>query len=283
MSLMKTMNQNRAIIVVGKTDTEKMTKAMTFVSDDPIVVYANEYDITDNYSIPPERGIIIDEVHYKANIELIRKTILEYRGQVVLLSDNQKDVSKKLLSICQLKRATKKTMLEEIKEIAPRSDEPVNFDVDIFSLIREYLRNTDREEVKDMLMVSKPPDIQLLSWIAPNIHPNKLGFVDFYVKRKWSNESFYEMLAYSHDGRMQRKMVMPKRRAYSTIPKICYKLRLRRADAHLLKDLLKDEQFKEYAKTKLDNTECRMLKLGEKKRKKRYAPIIPQGTLEEWL
>ena len=283
MSLMKTMNQNRAIIVVGKTDTEKMTKAMTFVSDDPIVVYANEYDITDNYSIPPERGIIIDEVHYKANIELIRKTILEYRGQGVLLSDNQKDVSKKLLSICQLKRATKKTMLEEIKEIAPRSDEPVNFDVDIFSLIREYLRNTDREEVKDMLMVSKPPDIQLLSWIAPNIHPNKLGFVDFYVKRRWSNEYFYEMLAYSHDGRMQRKMVMPKRRAYSTIPKICYKLRLRRADAHLLKDLLKDEQFKEYAKTKLDNTECRMLKLGEKKRKKRYAPIIPQGTLEEWL
>ena len=283
MSLMKTMNQNRAIIVVGKTDTEKMTKAMTFVSDDPIVVYANEYDITDNYSIPPERGIIIDEVHYKANIELIRKAILEYRGQVVLLSDNQKDVSKKLLSICQLKRATKKTMLEEIKEIAPRSDEPVNFDVDIFSLIREYLRNTDREEVKDMLMVSKPPDIQLLSWIAPNIHPNKLGFVDFYVKRRWSNEYFYEMLAYSHDGRMQRKMVMPKRRAYSTIPKICYKLRLRRADAHLLKDLLKDEQFKEYAKTKLDNTECRMLKLGEKKRKKRYAPIIPQGTLEEWL
>ena len=283
MSLMKTMNQNRAIIVVGKTDTEKMTKAMTFVSDDPIVVYANEYDITDNYSIPPERGIIIEEVHYKANIELIRKTILEYRGQVALLSDNQKDVSKKLLSICQLKRATKKTMLEEIKEIAPRSDEPVNFDVDIFSLIREYLRNTDREEVKDMLMVSKPPDIQLLSWIAPNIHPNKLGFVDFYVKRRWSNEYFYEMLAYSHDGRMQRKMVMPKRRAYSTIPKICYKLRLRRADAHLLKDLLKDEQFKEYAKTKLDNTECRMLKLGEKKRKKRYAPIIPQGTLEEWL
>ena len=47
MSLKKTMNQNRAIIVVGKTDTEKMKKAMTFVSEDPIVVYANEYDITD--------------------------------------------------------------------------------------------------------------------------------------------------------------------------------------------------------------------------------------------
>ena len=114
MSLMKTMNQNRAIIVVGKTDTEKMKKAMSFVSDDPIIQYANEFNIEDNYSIPPERGIIIDEVHYKANVELIRKTILEYRGQVVLLSDNQKDVPKKLMSLCKLKRATKKTLAEEI-------------------------------------------------------------------------------------------------------------------------------------------------------------------------
>ena len=283
MSLMKTMNQNRAIIVVGKTDTEKMKKAMSFVSDDPIIQYANEFNIEDNYSIPPERGIIIDEVHYKANVELIRKTILEYRGQVVLMSDNQKDVPKKLMSLCKLKRATKKTMAEEIKEIAPRSDEPVNYDIDMFPMIKEYLRNPDREEVRDMLMISKPPDIQILSWIAPNVHPNKLSFIDFYVKRRWSNDYFYEMLAYSHNGRMQRKMVMPQRKAYSTLPKICYKLKLRRADAHLLRDLLKDESFREYAKSVLDNTECRMLKLGEKKRKKRYAPIAPQETLEAWL
>lgn len=283
MSLMKTMNQNRAIIVVGKTDTEKMKKAMSFVSDDPIIQYANEFDIEDNYSIPPERGIIVDEVHYKANIDLIRRTILEYRGQVVLVSDNQKGVPKKLMSLCKLKRSTKKTMAEEIREIAPRSDEPVNYDIDIFPMIKEYLRNPDREEVKDMLMISKPPDIQILSWIAPNVHPNKLSFIDFYVKRRWSSDYFYEMLAYSHDGRMQRKMVMPQRKAYSTLPKICYKLKLRRADAHLLKDLLKDESFREYAKTVLDNTECRMLQLGEKKRKKRYAPITPQESLEAWL
>ena len=283
MSLMKTMNQNRAIIVVGKTDTEKMKKAMSFVSDDPIIQYANEFNIEDNYSIPPERGIIIDEVHYKANVELIRKTILEYRGQVVLLSDNQKDVPKKLMSLCKLKRATKKTMAEEIKEIAPRSNEPVNYDIDMFPMIKEYLRNPDREDVRDILMISKPPDIQILSWIAPNVHPNKLSFIDFYVKRRWSNDYFYEMLAYSHNGRMQRKMVMPQRKAYSTLPKICYKLKLRRADAHLLRDLLKDESFREYAKSVLDNTECRMLKLGEKKRKKRYAPIAQQETLEAGL
>jgi len=283
MSLMKTMNQNRAIIVVGKTDTEKMKKAMSFVSDDPIIQYANEFDIEDNYTIPPERGIIIDEVHYKANVELIRKTILEYRGQVVLVSDNQKGVPKKLMSLCKLKRATKKSMAEEIMEISPRSDEPVNYDIDIFPMIKEYLKNPNREEVKEMLMVSKPPDIQILSWIAPNVHPNKLAFIDFYVKRRWSSDYFYEMLAYSHGGRIQRKMVMPQRKAYSTLPKICYKLKIRRADAHLLKDLLKDESFREYAKSVLDNTECRMLQLGEKKRKKRYAPIAPQETLEAWL
>ena len=277
------MNQNRAIIVVGKTDTEKMKKAMSFVSNAPIIQYANEFNLEDNYSIPSERGIIIDEVHYKANVELIRRTILEYRGQVVLISDNQKGVPKKLMSLCQLKRATKKSMAEEIREIAPRSDEAVNYDIDIFPMIKEYLKNPNREEVKDMLMISKPPDIQILSWIAPNVHPNKLSFIDFYVKRRWSNDYFYEMLAYSHGGRMQRKMVMPQRKAYSTLPKICYKLKLRRADAYLLKDLLRDESFREYAKLILDNTECRILQLGEKKRKKRYSPVIPQTELSAWL
>ena len=283
MSLIKTMNQNRAIIVVGKTDTEKMKKAKSFVSDNPIIQYANEFNLEDNYSIPPERGIIIDEVHYKANVELIRRTILEYRGQVVLVSDNQKSVPKKLLSLCKLKRATKKTMADEIREIAPRAEEPVNFDIDIFPLIKEYLKNPNREEVRNMLMISKPPDIQILSWIAPNVHPNKLSFIDFYVKRRWSSDYFYEMLAYSHGGRLQRKMVMPQRKAYSILPKICYKLKLRRADAYLLKDLLNDKSFKEYAKSVLDNTACRMLQLGEKKRKKRYAPITPQESLEAWL
>ena len=280
---MKTMNQNRAIIIVGKTDTEKMQKGMSFVSDIPIIKYANEYDIEDNFSIPSDRGIIIDEVHYKPNIELIRKSILEYRGQVVLLSDNQKDVSKKLLNLCQLKRATKKTISEEIREIAPRAEKPINFDIDVFSLVKEYLKNPNREQVRSMLMISQPPDIQIMTWLTPNIHPNKLSFVDFYVKRKWSNTYFYNMLAYSHGGRLQRRMEMPQRRAYSQVPKICRKLKLRRSQAYLLKDLLKDEKFKEYSKSVLDHTECRILQLGEKKRKARYAPIIPEASLDKWL
>ena len=130
--------------------------------------------------------------------------------------------------------------------------------------------------------ISKPPDVQLLSWLAPNLHPNKLSFVDFHVGRKWSTEYFYDLLAYAHDGRMNRKMQMPKRRAYSQIPKICRKLKLKPSEVHLLKDLLKDEAFKEYAKSKLDNAECRILKLGEKKRKKKTDVIIPQSSLEQW-
>ena len=283
MSLKKKVNQNRAIIIVGRTETEKMTKALTFVSDNPIVQYANEYNIEDNYSIPLEKGIIIDEVHYRPNIELIRKTILEYQGQVVLLSDNQKDVSKKLFNLCQLKRATKKTIADEIREIAPRAQEAVNFDIDTFSMVRQYLKNPDREEVRDMLRISQPPDVQIMTWLATNVHPNKLSFVDSVVKRRWSNEYFYDMLAYSHVGRLQRKMEMPKRKAYSQVPKICRKLKLKKSQSYLLNDLLKDEEFREYAKTKLDNTECRILKLGEKKRRKRYAPVEATPSLEAWL
>ena len=242
---------------------------MSFVSENPIVQYANEYNIEDNHSIPIDRGIIIDEVHYRPNIELVRKTILEYQGQVVLLSDNQKDVSKKLFNLCQLKRATKKTISEDIKELAPRSEDAVNYDIDTFSMVREYLKNPNREEVRDTLSISKPPDVQIMTWLAPNVHPNKLSFVDSVVKRRWSNEYFYDMLAYSHAGRLQRKMEMPKRKAYSQIPKICRKLKLKKSQTYLLRDLLKDDKFREFAKSKLDNTECRILKLGEKKRRKK--------------
>ena len=34
---------------------------------------------------------------------------------------------------------------------------------------------------------------------------------------------------------------------------------------------------------KLDNTECKVLGIGNKKRKKRYAPIKPKQSLGAWL
>ena len=82
----------RPIIIVGKPGTNKLASIKLF--DDPIVQFADEYDIEDNFSIPVDKGIIIQEAHYKPNTELIVATLLQYRGQVVLTSDNQKDVPK---------------------------------------------------------------------------------------------------------------------------------------------------------------------------------------------
>ena len=286
MSLINTIkehNEYKPIIIVGQAVTEKLEKALTFVSDNPIIKYANEYDITDNYSIPIETGIIIREANYKPNTDLVRKTILEYKGQVVLLSDNQKDVPKSIYNLCKLKRATKKVYADYLKEIAPRASSPKKYDIDIYPMVGEYLKNADREEISEMLKNNKPSDTQFLSWLTPNLHPNKLAYIDFAVKRKLSNDYFYEMLAYVHDGRMYRKLVMPTRNSYSVVPKICRKLKLKKSNAHLLKSLLQDGEFLEYAKTKLDNTECKVLGIGNKKRKKRYAPIKPKQSLGAWL
>jgi len=282
MSLINMKNQNRTIIVVGKDGTDKMEKASKLVSSDPIIMYANEYDIEDNHSIPAERGIIIRECNYKPNVEAIRKTILEYKGQVVLTSINQKDVPKKLFGMCKLNRATKKSLLDEIKEIAPRSDEPYNYDVDIFTMVGDYLRNPDREVIMNQLKVSEPADVQFISWLAPNLHPNKLMFLDAKVKRRWSKSYFYEMLAYAHDGRMHRKMTPPQRKAYSSIPKILRKLKMRPFQKYLLKDLLKNDDFKEYCRNTLSTTDLRILKLSKERRTKR-TPVQPVATLSKWL
>ena len=282
MSLLNMQNQNRTIIIVGKDGTDKLQKAMKLVSDNPIIQYANEFDIEDNYSIPADVGIIIRECNYKPNVELIRKTILEYRGQVVLTSLNQKDVPKKLFNLCKLKRG-KKLEVDEIKQLAPRSDEPHNFDTDIFTLVGDYLRNPDRDIIMQSLKISKPSDTQFVSWLAPNIHPNKLMFVDAKVKRRWNPDYFYEMLAYSHDGRMQRKMTPPQRKAYSTIPKILRKLKMRRSQVYLFKDLLKNSDFRDHCRKTLSSSECRTLGLGEKKRRTKTIPVTPTVGLSRWL
>ena len=60
-----TMNRVRAILVIGKTGTGKSTKALTLV-DDPMVLYANDIDF-DVGSFPISNGIIIEDLHYKAD------------------------------------------------------------------------------------------------------------------------------------------------------------------------------------------------------------------------
>lgn len=267
------LKQIRPILLTGKTGTGKSTKAKTFVNE-PIVFYANDIDY-DIGSIPVENGIIIEDVHYKADKSAILHILRTYRGQIVLTSINEKSVPKEIKAMCQIKRAGSKQYLrEEIKNIAPRSEQPFSFEKDTYSLTYDFLKETDRDLVKDLLMFNKPADTQILTWLSENLHPNRLIFVDGVVKRRWNQRYFYEMLAYTHTGNVRGRIQMPKRKAYSRIPYLSRKLGVK--NPKILKQLLKDEDFKEYARSKLTNADCRLLKLGEKKRRKKLDPVVKQ-------
>ena len=70
---LKEMNLKRAIIIVGKTDTEKKEKLLQFVSEGYIFKYANEYDIEDNYSIPIDTVLLLMIVTIKQTLTLFVK------------------------------------------------------------------------------------------------------------------------------------------------------------------------------------------------------------------
>jgi len=274
----------RPIIIVGKPGTNKSIKALNLLRDDPIIQYADEFDIEDNFSIPVDRGIFIQEAHYNPNTEKIVATLLQYKGQVVLTSDNKKDVPKKILNLCELKMASYRQPV--LKWIGPgftskplHATDPLDYNINIFSLIHDYLKNSDREEVLIKLKMNKPYDEQFLSWLVGNIHPNKIAYLDAKVKRRWSQNYFYELLSYAHNGKRARKVEIPSRRRYSKIPAICRRVGLKSNEEYLLKQLLKDGVFAEYVKQKVNNVERRTLKLGEKKRKKIQPK--PKG-LEGW-
>jgi hypothetical protein len=146
----------------------------------------------------------------------------------------------------------------------------------------EYLKQTDRDLVCKLLIYNKPSDTQILTWLAENMHPNKLIFVDGVVKRRWSQRYFYEMLAYAHSGNLVGRLEMPVRRKYSKIPSLSRRLGVKNPD--VLKQLLKDPDIKEWAKKKLNNAECRILKIGEKKRRKKTTPVVVEQTsLEDFI
>ena len=269
------MNKNRAILLTGKTGTGKSTKAKTFV-ENPHITYANNIDL-DVTCFPIENGIIIEDIHYKPDKEAILNILRLYKGQVVITSINEKSVPKEIKSMCKVKRAGSNNFLkEEIQTIAPHSVAPVTYERDTFSLIHEYLKESDRELIRELLLFNKPSDTQIISWLAENMHPNRLIFVDGVVKRRWSQRYFYEMLAYAHQGNMVGRLTMPKRRQYSKIPSLSRRLKVKNPD--VLMQLLQDNEFKEHAKKKLNNSECRLLGIGEKRRRKKTDPVTVQQT-----
>ena len=281
MALTNKNNDNRTILLTGKTGTGKSTKALTFVNN-PVILYANDIDF-DVGSFPAENGIVIEDVHYKPDKSAILHIMRNYRGQVVLTSINQKSVPKEIKDMCKIKRAGSTNFLEQsIKEIAPNSESPFSFERDTYSIANGFLKEKDRDLVAKILLYNKPSDTQILSWLCENMHPNRLIFVDGQVKRRWSQRYFYEMLAYCHLGGFVGQLSMPRRRQYSQLPKLSRRLGVR--NPTLLPLLLKDEAFREQAKKKLNNAECRLLKIGEKKRRKKTTPVvINQSSLEDFM
>ena len=53
------MEIKRPIIVVGQPSLDTEKRALEFLGDEPIIVYTNEYNIVDNFSIPKDVGILI--------------------------------------------------------------------------------------------------------------------------------------------------------------------------------------------------------------------------------
>jgi hypothetical protein len=273
----------RPLIVVGKPGTGKTTKALNFLPPNPIIKYADEYDIDDNFSIPRETGILIEEVHYKPKVDLIVKTLLEYKGKIVLTSVNQKDVDKKIYDKCKLKRAgtTNYALLALQEENACVNAESYigTLEKNIFEMINIYLKSKDRDAVAEMLKFNKPFDEQILAWAMSSLNTEKIAWIDAKVKRKWSSDYFFELLAYAHNG-MPISFSPPRRRAYDKRPSICKKIGMRPDEYEMLTLLKQDPDFEHYMYTKLSSVE--RVKLGVKKGKAKK-PTIANSRLEDYF
>ena len=276
------LNKKRAILITGKPGTGKSTKAKTFC-EDPVIMFANSIDTTDIGSLSKDNGIIIEDVHHKPNKEDILYLLRNYKGQIVLTSINEKSVPSEIKNMCQIKRAGSNNYLrDEVMSLAPRSETPQAAEIDTYSLVRMYLKETDRDKVANALLFNKPSDTQIVSWLAENMHPNRLIFVDGVVKRRWRQDYFYQMLAYAHEGNSFGRVNMPKRNAYSKVPYICRKLGVK--NEKTLRQLLKDPEFSAWAGKKLNNAERRIIGIADKKRRKKTDPVVYDvGTLDQFM
>lgn len=268
-------------LIVGKSMTGKTTRAIKELGGNPIKIYANNVP-NDMHSFPKENGVLIEDVHYKADIDSILELLRVYKGEIILTSLNEKDVPYKIKTKCKLRRQKGSIGRDKIMNIAPNSEEPDDKDKDMYSMMRQYVNNKDRDYVAEMFKYNKPSVSQLMIWLGENVHPNKIAFIDGHVKWRWPSNYIYELVAYGHKGKGY-SVNAPKRGKYTEVDKICRKLGLKNNERYLLKDLLKDESVREFAKTKLSHQQWRLLGYGEKKNRvnKKYKKDYTK-TLEDF-
>ena len=275
------MNNKRAIVITGQHGCGKSTMARKLLPD-AIVIYANEMNIKDVNSLPLD-GIIIEDIHYKPMEEEIINVLYRYRGEIILTCLKKKLIPNRITPMVNIKRAGNKNYIREtINDIAPRSAEPESFERDTFALVMDYLKSSDRDNIVGLLKFNRPPDTQIIAWLSESIHPNKLIFIDGVVKRRWTTDYFYEMLGYAHSGKQFGRPQFPKRREYSKVPSLCRRLGLKPSEERLYRQLIQDEEFRNYAKTKFNNINCRIMGLGEKRTPKDKVKKIKQMTLGDF-
>jgi len=284
MSVFAKMNKAKTQMFIGGYGSGKTTRAKDHVGEDHIVIYGEE--VNDSLlSLPLETAIIVEEVNECDDTDALLD-LMRLRDNIVLTAINKKEVSKKVVDMCKVTPLGQNNYwYQQIKEIAPRAEESIKDDKQIIDLVGRWLKEKNRDLVASMLKKHRPPETQFMTWLCENHMNERIAYVDGIVKWKWNKDYFYEMMAYTHMGGNYLKFKAPKRASYSDYPNMARRLGLKRKETGLMLDLLMDEQFKEWAKTKLDNKQCRVLNLGEKRKRRKNSLIVldKQNKLENWL
>lgn len=276
---MKTMNKTKHKIFCGGNGSGKTLLATKELGNRPfITMRACDITLDDIYSYPKNHGILIEEVNYKPQKDKILKILLTL-NHVVLTSINEKDVPKAIMNLCSRKRCGQVDKRQvNIRQIAPNAEKIKKYEKSIYELTDEYLKNSNRDEVLEYMKYNKPADLQILSWVQPNVDINKIVKADE-VMRMWSTDYFYAILTYGFEGNYRGRMSFPKRNSYSPVAKICSKMGLKKKDSHLVKLLIQDEEYKMWATKILNSDECKIL--GLKKPRKKTIRLV-NTKLGDW-
>ena len=266
MVVKQTANKKETILIIGGHGSGKTTNAIKIMGNRPYkIIYADELDSFDIYSYPKKYGLIIEELEHKPNSSKVVE-IINIKN-VVLTTLDEKSVSKSIINKCRKVQLGNINQYQEQMTNAPNRDITSSMEMSMFDLTLSWLKNTNRDEVQQLMHYNKPAELQILSWLEPNVNEEVIPFVDS-IKWKWNKKYFYDILSYGFEGSYKGRLKFNKRRTFSLIPKICEKLGLKYSDSYLIKSLIMNDEYKEYATSKLDSNECKILGI-KKPRKKR--------------
>ena len=270
--------KEQPIIVVGKPSTGKTTIALSLL-DEPLIFFANEFE----EGVPKDIQLLIEDVHHKANTKEIVNHLSKTKAKVVLTSVDKKSIPAAIKKLCKIKLAGS-TVHSPFADIAPRSVPPLNPKVEIFDMLKIYLRNRDRDEVARILKSNRPPDVFLMNALSDHVHFNRLLFVDAKVKRRWRQPYFYEMLAYAFSGGHAGRFSMPKFAQDKERRRILRRLGFKINEWGLLMDIVNgSEKFRYYTQKRLNNQEYRLLGIGEKPITRKKVRKKSKKTLEDYI